>query len=1268
MIADRSFEISIDTGGTFTDLIASDSDGNNYRRKILSSGSIRGTIIQRNDAKSFYIKENWKLTRDFLSGFSFSILSGGQSFESTVEVYDPEACLLQIREPIPEALFRAGLSFELTTGEEAPVLAARMTTETGLEEAFPLINMRLGSTKGTNALLEKKGAPTVLFITKGFKDLLEIGTQQRPHIFQLNITKSKPLPQEIIEIDERIDADGNVLKSLQVDMYAGLIAELKQTGIESAAVAFLHAYKNPAHELLFKGLLEKHGIKFISVSAELSPLIKILERTASTAVNAYLSPIIDRYLYGVSGAINSSILVMNSAGGLIHAEAFYAKDSLLSGPAGGVVGAAAIGSKAGITRLITFDMGGTSTDVSRYNNGYDYTYALQIGDAQVFSPAIAIETVAAGGGSVCTFDGFKLTVGPESAGAEPGPACYGAGGPLALTDVNLLLGRMDIGSFGIPVNVADADEKLDELIGQINTQTGKQHTKEQVLGGFMEIASEIMAGAIKKISTSNGFDPAEYTLLAFGGAGGMHACGIAGLLNITSILIPEDAGLLSAYGISTASIERFAEKQVLKTVDEFFDVAEDNYHSMIEEASRKLQGDLSGKVEAKVDLLEVSMRFLGQDSILGVEWSGSKKQLIDDFRKKYTALFGHWVEDRTIEVESMRVKVSVVKRDIETEPERAKSVVFATPEHHIRSWDGYNWTDAPVFMRADLVQGQEITGFAIITDDKSTTVVEKGWRVTVDPKGNLLMNLEDTQQFEPAKADQSQETKLELFTNRFMSVAANMGAILQRTALSVNIKERLDFSCALLDADGFLVANAPHIPVHLGGLGMCVRTLLEQFTFEAGDAVVTNHPFYGGSHLPDVTLITPVFYQGERVAFVVNRAHHAEIGGISPGSMPPSATNLAEEGVTIAPFYLVKKGIPNWSGMKSILEDAPYPSRLVDENLADLNAALAANLEGVAVFSGLIELYGKDEVMHYLAMLRRYATDKIRSVLSGIADGKYQAEELLDDGTQIKVSITIKGENIVFDFSGSGDVHPKNMNATPAIVNSVVIYVMRLLVDEEIPLNDGLMDPVEIILPEGFLNPPFDREPQDCPAVVGGNVEVSQRLTDTLLKALGLAACSQGTMNNILFGNDSFGYYETICGGTGATSGHHGASAVHQHMTNTRITDAEVLEHRFPVRLNRFEIRKGSGGKGQYSGGDGTIRDYTFLDDMELSILSQHRKQQPYGFEGGQTGATGRQWVIRQDESKEELKGVDHVHLQKGDKFVVETPGGGGFGLASDDR
>ncbi|NOX84429.1 MAG: 5-oxoprolinase, partial [Chlorobi bacterium] len=814
MNKENHYRFFVDTGGTFTDLIGLAPDGKVHRRKILSNGTIRGVIEKWISPDKIKIRQKWELKKDFLAGFHFRIKLGDEWHERKVKSFDPGKSILELTSDVSEHFRRKNASFELTSDEEAPVLAARLVTCTPLAEKMPPMQMRLGSTKGTNALLEHKGAKSVLFITKGFKNLLEIGTQQRPDIFSLNIIKRKPLPFRIVEVDERIDASGKILKPLVESEYRDVIAGIKQDGIESVAVVFMNAYRNPVHELQFKKLLEASGMKFISVSTELSPLIKLLERAETTTVNAYLSPVIRNYLNKIIAVAGDGLLVMNSAGGLVKAAAFQPKDSLLSGPAGGVVGAAAKGREVGYNRLITFDMGGTSTDVSRYDNGPDYRYELEVGEAHVFSPAVAIETVAAGGGSICGFDGFKLTVGPESAGANPGPACYGMGGPLALTDVNLLLGRMDTRFFGIPVSKKAAEKKLEELLDKIEKATGKRPEPETVLSGFTDIANEIMAGAIKKISTSKGFDPADYIMVAFGGAGGMHATGISELLNMKKVIIPADAGLLSAYGMSKATIEHFAEMQVLKLLSGIKIELNDLFNELEERARTELAINYGISENIETLMKTVFLRFKGQDSTLSVEWNGDPEKLVAGFKKAYKSLFSHWTENREMEIESIRVKVAVVEQEKEKNVEvQELKKSPAVQSHQILSWDGKRRTKVPVFLRSDLQPGYFIEGPAIITDDKSTTFVETGWVLDVDSRNNQVLTDQKKNNSGKAESRKSYETKLELFSSRFMSVAGNMGAVLQRTALSVNIKERLDFSCALLDSDGFLVANAPHIPV-----------------------------------------------------------------------------------------------------------------------------------------------------------------------------------------------------------------------------------------------------------------------------------------------------------------------------------------------------------------------------------------------------------------------------------------------------------------------
>nr|WP_321358254.1 hydantoinase B/oxoprolinase family protein [uncultured Draconibacterium sp.] len=1249
-MTNKYFQLFVDTGGTFTDCIGIDKSGQEYRQKVLSSSSLRSTIQKVISATQCVIADTWNLHRDIFNGFSFRLLQQ-DSNENKVVSFDVQNRILELDSPclIKEI---EGSNFELTSNEEAPVLGARLITQTGLNEAFPYLHLKLGSTKGTNALLENKGAKTLFIVTKGFADLLEIGNQTRPDIFAMNVQKPRPLTHHIIEVDERIDSSGKVLKTFDFDDLKKKLQEIDLNEIETVAIALMNAFINPGHEQQLAQILIEMGFNFVSQSTELSPLIKILNRAETAVVNAYLSPIIHNYVNRIAEKTGRNLFqIMTSAGGLVSADKFHPKDSLLSGPAGGVVGAREIGGKEGYTQLITFDMGGTSTDVSRIDGEFDYRYELQVGDARINSPAIAIETVAAGGGSICGFDGYKLFVGPESAGAYPGPACYGAGGPLTITDVNLLLNRLDASQFGIPVFKDEAEKRLEELLVSMEKKTDGKPTADTVLNGFIAIANEIMAGAIRKISITKGYDPKDFALVAFGGAGGLHTCDIAEILGIQNILLPKDAGLLSAYGIGNASVERFAEKQVLQDVTEVENLLPYWFKEIEIEATKKLRNEGFNNENISIRQRMVFMRFAGQDSSLEIHFS-DVEQLVSDFHQQYQKVYGHTVSNRSIEIEAIRVLAAVEKTDKE------KIITAKTsylPEPLNRTENG-----TPVFVRNELKAGAKIKGPALFLDSFSTTFVKSGWSLELQNSGTAILKSQVESQQHNMK--QNRETKLELFTNRFMAIAENMGALLQRTSLSVNIKERLDFSCALLDKEGRLVANAPHIPVHLGGLGVCVRELIKHFEFKEGDTIVTNHPKYGGSHLPDVTLVSPVFYAGERVGFVVNRAHHSEIGGISPGSMPPNARNLEEEGVCIAPSSLVKNGLPDWNGVRNILLNSKFPTRSVEENLADLNAALAANKNGSEALIDLMDKHGKETVQNYLDLLRDHAAQKMKATLQKFADGNYSATEYLDDGSKLQVNIQLNDGNCSIDFTGSAAVHKGNMNATEAIVKSVSIYVLRLLLNETIPLNDGLLEPVDFILPTGLLNPDFDDDPSKCPAVVGGNVEISQRLTDTLLKAFGVVAASQGTMNNTLFGNKNFGYYETICGGCGAGNGFNGASAVHHHMTNTRITDPEIMEHRYPVRLEEFSIRKNSGGSGKWHGGDGVKRVLKFLEPVNLSVLTQRRKSGPFGLNGGDEGKPGCQKVIRANGEEIILDSIQNINMEQGDTFVIETPGGGGFG------
>lgn len=1259
----KSWQIWIDTGGTFTDCIAIDPEGDRKKVKVLSSSSLRGKIITSGSsepASTFRIEQEWKMPDDFINGFQFKLLeleSGGAIAE--VAGFNSTNSTLTLDRPLK--LTGDNPSFEVQSDEEAPILAARIVTQTPRWQQLPSIQLRLATTKATNALLEQKGEATALLVTRGFKDLLEIGNQQRPDLFALNIEKRKPVYKEVIEVQERLNSEGGVLEPLEVDSLESQVEQLLESGITSVAVVLMHSYKNAKHEQLLKEWLLRKGFASVSLSSELSPFIKIIPRAETTVVNAYLAPIIQQYLDDVQSVIpDQNIYVMTSAGGLTLKEDFAPKDSLLSGPAGGVVGAASVGKASGFSKVISFDMGGTSTDVARYEGDFEYVFEHTIGDVQLVAPALNIETVAAGGGSVCYFDGYKLCVGPRSAGAKPGPACYGAGGPLTLTDVNLLLGRLAPRNFHIPVDRESAEQRLKKLVSEVNAARTTSVSNGEILSGFLKIADERMADAIRKISVRRGYDVREYAMVAFGGAGGQHACAIARRLGIKKIVVPEDAGLLSAYGLGNAEIEEFEESQILKPLDEIEVQLAEICRRMGQKASQKLKKSGIDEDDITIRRKMVSMRLEGQETSLDIDYK-KELPLKAAFKTAYIDRYGHWVSDRSIEVESMHVVASAIPAAAEKQIEKT-SEHTPEPEFIKNIWFKGEHRPAPVFFRSRLKPGGSLEGPALILDPHSTIVVEPEWTVKVTDTGALKMDYQKEEVTITGNV-KSEVVKLELFTNRFTSIAVEMGEMLRRTALSVNVRDRLDFSCALLNAEGELVVNAPHIPVHMGALGQCVRRVKESISMEPGDVIITNHPGFGGSHLPDVTLITSVYTEEKKlIGYAASRAHHAEIGGITPGSMPPTATSLEEEGVVIPPMHLIKKGEQRWDKIRKQLLKATYPTRNVEENIADLQAAVAANHRGAEGLRQLCRKHGLGEVHYYMDALRDHAESKMRETVEKIPSGSYVSEEVLDDGTPLVASLQVRDDEIELDFSGTGEVHTHNLNATPAIVNSVVMYVLRLLIDESLPLNEGILNPVHMHLPAGLLNPDFDKEPGKCPAVVGGNVEVSQRLVDTLLKPFERAACSQGTMNNVLFGNDHFGYYETVGGGTGAGPSFHGADAVHHHMTNTRGTDPEVLEHRYPVRLDRYAIRKGSGGQGKWKGGDGIRRELTFLDPVELTVLTQHRKQGPYGLQGGEAGKPGEQWVVYKDGRREKLESVDGRSLGKGDKFILKTPGGGGFG------
>ncbi|WP_460639150.1 hydantoinase B/oxoprolinase family protein [Larkinella harenae] len=1254
------WQIWIDTGGTFTDGMAIDPAGSLLRTKVLSSSCLRGTLVAE---PSLRLEASW-LKAPIFQGYRLRVLETGET--ATVLQLDTLGNLLLDGEihVISQA------TVELSTGEEAPVLATRLLCLTPLDQPFPTLEMRLGTTKGTNALLERKGGRVALVVTEGFKDLLKIGTQQRPRLFELAIPDPEIVYETVWELDERMAADGQLVRPLSDRAVTHLIEQLRATQPEVVAVSLLNAYKNPAHEQQVGDALRQAGFR-VTLSHEISSAIHYVSRTQTTVVDAYLSPVLQSYLTNLTNQLEgNAVRIMTSGGGLVRAELFQPKDSLLSGPAGGVIGAGEIARRSSISRTLTLDMGGTSTDVARFDGRVDYQFTTRVGAFELQSPSLAVETVAAGGGSVCWYDGHQLRVGPQSAGAFPGPACYGAGGPLTITDVNLLLGRLHPALFGIPVDTEQARVALQAVCQQVEQQTNEAVDAESLLMGFERIANETMAGAIRKISVARGFDPKDYALLVFGGAGGLHGCSVAELLGITTLILPFDGGLLSAYGMGQARIERLASQQILQPLSDFAPRLQNSIDELIEKATEALQKDAGDQVKAEVRQILLYLRLQGQESTVEIPYSD---RLDVAFQKRYVQLYGHFPSNRLIEVESMRVVVGSEKQSelisLDVVSERR-----AEPSFFVNGIPAYTWEK--------LEEGAFFGGPALLLNATSSCFLKSGWEITIGPGRNATARFSGEPENREAPLLEAAQT--ELFARRFTAIAEEMGAQLQRTAFSVNVKERLDFSCALLNEKAELLVNAPHIPVHLGSLGICTRLVLEKLTLGPGDVIITNHPKYGGSHLPDITLMAGVFTdQNERIGYVVNRAHHAEIGGKVPGSMPPDATRLVEEGVVLEPQYLVKGGRFLWEDVQKRFTEAPYPTRALIENRADIEAALASLRSGELALQELVRRHGLPTVHQYMQRLQQAAANALQPLLRDYDGQTFSARETLDDGHRIQVAIAVRNGQITLDFTGTSPVHPRNLNANLSILYSAVLYVLRLwceprsvgprsvgprAVDQDIPLNEGLMKAVSIQLPESFLNPAFSDDPTECPAVVGGNTEVSQRLVDTLLKALELSACSQGTMNNFLFGKPvetgkPFGYYETIGGGAGAGPGFAGRSAVHQHMTNTRLTDPEELERRYPVRLHQFSIREDSGGAGEWRGGDGIVREVEFLEPVQVTLLSQHRVEAPYGLQGGESGKPGQQTLIDGNGDEKPLPGIFTRAMRPGERIRIETPGGGGYGV-----
>ncbi|KQU81980.1 5-oxoprolinase [Ensifer sp. Root31] len=1197
-----SWDFWIDRGGTFTDVIGRDPQGVLHARKVLS--------------------ENPEAYRD--------------------------AAVHGIR-----------LHLGLPTGTPIP---------TGL-----ISEVRMGTTVATNALLERKGEPLALVTTRGFRDALRIGYQERKNIFATEIIKPEALYKDIVELGERVLADGTVEQALDEAEARQALTALRDQGYNTVAIVFMHAYKYPEHEALVARLAREMGFEQVSVSHEVSPLIKYVGRGDTTVIDAYLSPVLRRYVAQVSSELDversgARVMFMMSSGGLTAADMFQGKDAILSGPAGGVVGLAKTGEAAGFDRVIGFDMGGTSTDVAHFDGEYERAFETEVAGVRVRAPMMLIHTVAAGGGSILHFDGERFRVGPDSAGANPGPACYRNGGPLAVTDANVMLGKL-MPEFFPALFGPEQNERLDvETVRQrfaaMAAEIGDGRAPEDVADGFIRIAVANMVEAIKKISVQRGYDVTRYALSCFGGAGGQHACLVADQLGMKSILVHPMSGLLSAYGMGLADIRATRQKALGVALD-------DKAPSALAELGSDLQVECLGELEAQGigrneirTHLRAHIRYAGTDTVLAVDATFPGHDDIARLRAEFETLhkrrFGFVADNKALVIDAVEVE-TVGGGAAQMEGEGLATTAGAPAlSRSTRFYSQGQFHDAPVALRSEIKPGQRLDGPAIIIEPNQTVIVEDGWQGELTAKDHIVLRRVKALPARSAIGTKADPVMLEIFNNLFMSIAEQMGVTLQNTAYSVNIKERLDFSCAVFDNRGNLVANAPHMPVHLGSMDASVATAIrENPVIHPGDVFLINAPYNGGTHLPDLTVCTPVFDdQGREIRFwVASRGHHADIGGISPGSMSPLATNIEEEGVYIDNFKLIDAGRFCEAELEALLNGARYPVRNIVQNVNDLKAQVAANEKGVAELKKMIAQFGEDVVEAYMGHVQDNAAESVRRVLDQLPNGEFSYE--MDQGCKIVVKITVDRDKreATVDFTGTSEQRSDNFNAPAPVTRAAVLYVFRVLVEADIPMNAGCLRPIHIVIPEGTMLTP--RYPA---AVVAGNVEVSQAVTNCLFGAVESQAGAQGTMNNLTFGNAHYQYYETICSGASAGPGYNGADAVHTHMTNSRLTDPEILETRFPVVLEDFHIRRGSGGKGKWSAGDGTKRTIRAREKLDFAILSGHRRVAPFGIKGGEPGNLGQNLVRRNDGRTEELSGCAHTVLEAGEAFTVVTPTGGGYG------
>ncbi|MGI5483915.1 hydantoinase B/oxoprolinase family protein [Streptomyces lavendofoliae] len=1181
------------------------------------------------------------------------------------------------RRPDGRLVTRKLLSHDPARYRDAAVAGIRLLLGLAPGEPVPadrIASVRMGTTVATNALLERRGEPTVLLITEGFRDALRIAYQNRPRIFDRRILLPEALYDRVIEVPERVDAHGTVVRPLDAAVVGERLKAAHDDGLRSAAVVLMHGYRRPDHELRVAEAARTAGFPQVSCSHEVSPLIRLVPRGDTTVVDAYLSPILRRYVDEVAEELAGvRLLFMQSSGGLREAAHFRGKDAVLSGPAGGVVGMARTSEQAGSSRVIGFDMGGTSTDVSHYAGEFERELGTQVAGVRMRAPMMSIHTVAAGGGSVLHFDGRRFRVGPDSAGADPGPACYRRGGPLTVTDANVMLGRVQPEHFPA-VFGPDGDQPLDAevvrarftaLAEDVRRETGTATAPEEVAAGFLEIAVLNMANAVKKISVQRGHDITRYALTSFGGAGGQHACAVADALGAGTVLVPPLAGVLSAYGIGLADSTAMRQQSVEAELDAACHArVADLCAGLAERTGDELRAD--GLPDSAITTqARVLLRYAGTDASLPVPLD-SAEAMAEAFTAAHRARYA-FTMDKPLVVEA--VSVEAVGRAETHHPLAAGRPPRAGPPRAhatVRMFVDGEWRDTPLYRREDLRPADTVPGPAVVAEPDATTVVDDGWRAAVTATGHLRLTRARPRPGRGAVGTDVDPVLLEVFNSLFMAIAEQMGVRLENTAHSVNIKERLDFSCALFDAEGNLIANAPHIPVHLGSMGESIKEVLRRNkgTLRPGDVYAINDPYHGGTHLPDVTVVTPVFGPLDDLRFLVaSRGHHAEIGGITPGSMPAFSRSIHEEGVLFDNWLLVRDGRLREDETRKLLTEAPYPSRDPDTNLADLRAQIAANEKGIDELRRMVDRFGLDAVHAYMRHVRDNAEESVRRIVATLHDGSYRYET--DGGAVIRVAVRVDRERraAVLDFAGTSPQQPGNTNAPTSVVTAAVLYVFRTLVDDDIPLNSGCLEPLDIRVPDGSM-----LAPAHPAATVAGNVETSQAVTGALYAALGVQAEGSGTMNNVTFGNDRVQYYETLASGSGAGDGFDGADAVQTHMTNSRLTDPEVLEWRLPVRVDAFEVRHGSGGRGRWRGGDGVVRRIRFLEPMTVALLTGHRRVPPYGMAGGAPGALGENAVRRADGTVRRLDGVDVVDVAPGDVLVVATPGGGGYGPTGHDR